>query len=206
MLKIWGRKTSSNVQKVLWCCGELDIPFERVDIGGPFGGNQDPEYLTLNPNGLVPTVQDGDLVMWESNTICRYLCTKHNGERLYPADPATRTHVERWMDWQLAAMGPPMSALLMGLIRTKPEQRNQAAIEAARRHALAAWTIVEDELANRPYLAGSQLSLAEIVLGTQVYRWHTFAIERPPLKNLKAWYERMRERPAFRTHIEIPIT
>lgn len=206
MLKIWGRKTSSNVQKVLWCCGELDIPFERIDIGGPFGGNQDPDYLALNPNGLVPTVQDGDLILWESNTICRYLCTTHNGERLYPADPATRTHVERWMDWQLAAVGPPMGELLMGLIRTKPEQRNQAAIEAARRRALAAWTIVEDELANRPYLGGPQLSLAEIVLGTQVYRWHTFPIERSPLKNLKAWYERMRERPAFRTYIEIPIT
>jgi glutathione S-transferase len=206
MLKIWGRKTSSNVQKVLWCCGELDIAFERIDIGGPFGGNQDAEYLALNPNGLVPTVQDGELIMWESNTICRYLCTTRHGERLYPSDPATRTHVERWMDWQLSAIGPPMGGLLMGLIRSKPEERNQAAIEAARRRALAAWTIVEDELANRPYLAGSQLSLAEIVLGTQVYRWHTFPIERPPLKNLKAWYDRMRERPAFRTHIEIPIT
>jgi glutathione S-transferase len=206
MLKIWGRKTSSNVQKVLWCCGELDIAFERIDIGGPFGGNQDAEYLALNPNGLVPTVQDGELIMWESNTICRYLCTTRHGERLYPSDPAARTHVERWMDWQLSAIGPPMGGLLMGLIRSKPEERNQAAIEAARRRALAAWTIVEDELANRPYLAGSQLSLAEIVLGTQVYRWHTFPIERPPLKNLKAWYDRMRERPAFRTHIEIPIT
>jgi len=99
MLKIWGRTTSSNVQKVLWCCAELGLEYERVDLGGPFGGNQDPEYLALNPNGLVPTVKDGDLVMWESNTICRYLCTTHNGERLYPTAPAIRTHVERWMDW-----------------------------------------------------------------------------------------------------------
>ena len=90
MLKIWGRATSSNVQKVLWCCGELDIPFERVDLGGPFGGNQDAEYLAMNPNGLVPTVSDGDLVLWESNTICRYLAATHNGERLYPAPPAAR--------------------------------------------------------------------------------------------------------------------
>ncbi len=93
MLKIWGRATSSNVQKVLWCCGELGIPFERVDIGGPFGGNQDPEYLALNPNGLVPTVRDGELVLWESNTICRYLATTHRGERLYPAVPAGRALV-----------------------------------------------------------------------------------------------------------------
>ena len=105
MLKIWGRASSSNVQKVLWCCAELDIEFERVDVGGPFGGNRDPEYLAMNPNGLVPTVKDGDLVMWESNTICRYLAATRNGEHLYPRDPAARTHVERWMDWQLAVIG-----------------------------------------------------------------------------------------------------
>jgi glutathione S-transferase len=120
MLKIWGRATSSNVQKVLWCCAELDLEFERVDVGGPFGGNRDPEYLAMNPNGLVPTVKDGDLVMWESNTICRYLATVHNGERLYPRDPAARTHVERWMDWQLAVIAPPMGQLLFGLVRSAP--------------------------------------------------------------------------------------
>ncbi len=160
----------------------------------------------MNPNGLVPTVKDGDLVMWESNTICRYLCTTHNGGRLYPAELAARTHVERWMDWQLSSIGPPMGALLFGLIRTRPEQRDQAVIEAARRKALTAWTIVEDALEGRPYLAGQELTLAEITLGTLVYRWHAFSIERPLLKNLKAWYERMRERPAFKQYIEIPIT
>jgi len=206
MLKIWGRATSSNVQKVLWCCGELGIRFERVDIGGPFGGNQDPEYLALNPNGLVPTVRDGELVLWESNTICRYLATTHRAERLYPVVPAGRALVERWMDWQLSTLGTPMGALLYGLIRSKPEGRDQAAIEAARRKAIVAWTIVEDALEARPFLAGSELSLAEIVMGTLVYRWHAFPFERPPLKNLKSWYERMRERPAFKTYIEIPIT
>ena len=206
MLKIWGRNTSSNVQKVLWCCGELDIPFERVDIGGPFGGNQDAEYLAINPNGLVPTIQDGDLVLWESNTICRYLASTHNGERLYPSAPAERAYVERWMDWQLSTIGPPMGALLYGLIRSKPEQRDHAAIEGARRKAVTAWTIVEDALNGSPFLAGSELTLAEIVMGTLVYRWHAFPIERPPLRKLRSWYDRMRERPAFKTYIEIPIT
>jgi glutathione S-transferase len=206
MLKIWGRKTSSNVQKVLWCCGELDIPFERVDIGGAFGGNQDTEYLALNPNGLVPTIRDGDLILWESNTICRYLASTRHGERLYPSAPAARAYVERWMDWQLSTIGPPMGALLYGLIRSKPEQRDHAAIEAARRKAVNAWTIVEDALDAAPFLAGTELTLAEIVMGTQVYRWHAFPIERPPLRKLKSWYERMRERSAFKTHIEIPIT
>jgi len=206
MLKIWGRNTSSNVQKVLWCCDELGIPFDRVDVGGPFGGNQDAEYLALNPNGLVPTVRDGHLVLWESNTICRYLAATHNGEWLYPSAPAARALVERWMDWQLSTIGPPMGALLYGLIRTKPEQRDHAAIEAARRKAASAWTIVEDALESGPFLAGAEFSLAEIVMGTLVYRWHAFPIERPPLPRLKAWYDRMRQRPAFHTHIEIPIT
>ena len=206
MLKIWGRATSSNVQKVLWCCAELDIEFERVDVGGPFGGNRDPEYLAMNPNGLVPTVKDGDLVMWESNTICRYLAATRNGEHLYPRDPAARTHVERWMDWQLAVIGPPMGQLLFGLVRSTPETRDPAAIEAARRRAATAWTIVDDEVKDRPYLAGDHLSLAEIVLGTQIYRWFAFPIERPELPNLRAWYDRMHQRPGFKKHIETGIT
>lgn len=205
MLKIWGRKTSSNVQKVLWCCSELGLPYDRIDLGGPFGGNNDPQYLAKNPNGRVPTVEDGDLVIWESNTICRYLATMHGGERLYPKDPAARTHVERWMDWQLASAAAPMGTLLQQLVRAKPEARDAAAIEAARRQALAAWTIADGALANRPYLAGNALTLAEITLGTLIYRWHTLAIERPELKNLTAWYERLRKNEGFRTHIEIGL-
>ncbi len=206
MLKIWGRASSSNVQKVLWCCAELDIPFERIDVGGPFGGNRDPEYLGMNPNGLVPTVKDGDLIMWESNTICRYLATAHNGERLYPRDPAARTHVERWMDWQLAVIGPPMGQLLFGLVRSTPETRDHRVIETARRRAASAWTIVEDELKDQPYLAGAELSLAEIVLGTQIYRWFAFAVERPDLPNLRAWHDRLHQRPGFKKYIETAIT
>jgi glutathione S-transferase len=206
MLKIWGRTTSSNVQKVLWCCAELDIAYERVDWGGPFGGNDDPAYRRLNPNGRVPTVEDDGLVIWESNTICRYLCATRGGERLYPGDPRARTQVERWMDWQLATPGGPMGTLLQQLYRTKPEARDQKAIEAARQQAIVAWRIAEGALEGRPYLAGSELTLAEITLGTLVYRWYVFPLERPELKNVRAWYERMRERPAFKKHIEIPIS
>ena len=206
MLKIWGRTTSSNVQKVLWCCAELGIAYDRVDHGGPFGGNRDPEYLKLNPNGLVPTVIDGDLVMWESNTICRYLASTRGGERLYPADPGRRTHVERWMDWQLSVIGAPMGALLQGLIRSTPETRDASAIEAGRRRAITAWEIVDDALASQPYLGGNSLSLAEIVLGTHIYRWFNYPIERPNLANLSAWYQRISERPGFKKHIVMPIT
>jgi len=207
MLKIWGRTTSSNVQKVLWTCAELGITYDRVDHGGPFGGNRDPEYLKLNPNGLVPTVIDGDLVMWESNTICRYLCnTRPNGGSLYPSDFAARTHVERWMDWQLSVVGAPMGALLQGLIRSTPETRDAGAIEAARRRAIAAWEIVDDALADEPYLGGKSLSLAEIVMGTHIYRWFNYPIERPQMPRLHAWYERCLERPGFKNHIVMPIT
>jgi glutathione S-transferase len=184
MLKIWGRTTSSNVQKVLWTCAELGIPHDRVD--------RDPEYLKLNPNGLVPTVIDGGLVMWESNTVCRYLCNTHpNGSSLYPSDFAERTHVERWMDWQLSVIGGPMGALLQGLIRSTPETRDPASIEAARRRAIAAWEIVDD---------------AEIVMGTHIYRWFNYAIERPNLPRLQAWYDRCAARPGFKNHIVMPIT
>src|SRR5207245_3725876 len=154
MLRIWGRASSSNVQKVLWCCAELDIAFDRVDHGGPFGGNRDPEYLKLNPNGLVPTVIDGDLVMWESNTICRYLAATRNGERIYPRDPAARTDVERWMDWQLSVVGGPMGQLLFGPDCTKPDARAAGAIEAARRRARTAGTIGGYAASHRPDLAG----------------------------------------------------
>ncbi|MBV9551330.1 MAG: glutathione S-transferase family protein [Alphaproteobacteria bacterium] len=207
MLKIWGRTTSSNVQKVLWTCSELGIAYDRVDHGGPFGGNRDPEYLKLNPNGLVPTVIDGDLVMWESNTICRYLCSTHpDGEKLYPRDPAARTHVERWMDWQLSVIGAPMGALLQGLIRSTPETRDAAAIEAGRRRAIAGWEIVDDAVTAQPYLAGQSLSLAEVVMGTHIYRWYNYPIERPEMPHLRQWYERFCNRLAFKNHIVMPIT
>jgi glutathione S-transferase len=207
MLKIWGRTTSSNVQKVLWTCAELGVEYDRVDHGGPFGGNRDPEYLRLNPNGLVPTVIDGALVMWESNTICRYLCNTHpNGGSLYPTDFAERTHVERWMDWQLSVIGAPMGALLQGLIRSTPETRDAAVIEAARRRAITAWEIVDDALEGQPFLGGKSLSLAEIVMGTHIYRWFNYAIERPSMPKLHAWYERCLARPGFKNHIVMPIT
>ena len=205
MLKIWGRATSSNVQKVLWTCAELGVPFERVDWGGPFGGNKDPRYLALNPNGLVPTVEDGELIIWESNTIMRYLCAKHGGERLHPAEPARRTYVERWMDWQLSALTQPMAAMLLGYYRTPPEKRDPAALEASRLRAIDLWRIVEAQLGHGDYLAGPTLTLADICVGIWAYRWHAYPIERPSLPRLKAWYERLGRSPGFATHIARPL-
>lgn len=205
MLKIWGRATSSNVQKVLWTCAELDIAFERVDWGGPFGGNTDRAYLAMNPTGLVPTVEDGALVIWESNTIIRYLCATRGGEHLHPRDPARRTEVERWMDWQLSAIGPPMGVMLMGYYRTPPEQRDARALEAARMRAIDLWSMVERQLERGPYIAGADFTLADVVLGMFGHRWHVYPIERPALPRLKAWYERIGERPGFKAHIAGPV-
>jgi glutathione S-transferase len=206
MLKIWRRKTSSNVQKVLWTCTELDIKFERVDVGGPFGGNKEPAYLAMNPNGLVPTVEDNGLIIWESNTILRYLAATRGGERLHPKDPAQRTQVERWMDWQIASLNPSMATMLFGYYRTPVEKRDPAALEAARLRGVELWTMVENHLDRRSYIAGEAFTFADICLGIFVHRWHVFPIERPSLPRLKTWYDRVAERPGFKTHIAIPIS
>jgi glutathione S-transferase len=206
MLKIWGRANSSNVQKVLWTCEEIGIEFDRIDAGGSFGKTKEPAYLKMNPNGLVPTVEDGATIIWESNTIMRYLASKHGAGKLYPTDLVQRTHVERWMDWQAASLSPPMTPLLFGYYRTAPEKRDMAALEDARQKAIAMWTILEGALANTPYIAGSALTLADICLGIFVHRWHQYPIERPALPRLKAYYDRLGEQPGFRKHVMLPVS
>ncbi|HLH95209.1 MAG TPA: glutathione S-transferase family protein [Xanthobacteraceae bacterium] len=205
MIRIWGRSTSLNVQKVLWLCVELGVKFERIDWAGPFGGNDDPAYLAKNPNGRVPTIEDGDKIVWESNSILRYLCAAYGGARLHPPEPYRRSEVERWMDWQLASLNPSMTTMLLGYYRTPTEKRDAAALEAARKEAIRWWSIVERFMAGRRYLAGDELTLADIGNGILVHRWHNYPIERPELPNLKAWYERLCEREGFRAHILGPI-
>ena len=204
MIKIWGRSSSSNVMKVLWCCTEIGEPYERVDWGGQFGGGDDPAYLAKNPNGRVPTVEDGGLVIWESNTIIRYLCATRGAETLYPKDPGRRTYVERWMDWQLAHPGNAMTTLFFGYIR-EPGTRTPAALEAARKDAIAIWRIVEHGLAAGPYLAGADFTIADIPVAILARRWFGFPIERPDLPRLKAWYDRVSVRPGFVTHVAGPL-
>jgi len=130
MLKIWGRSTSVNVQKVMWAIGELDLPHERIDIGGPFGKNDQPEYLSMNPNGVVPTLEEDDFILWESNSCLRYIASKYGPGRLEPMDLRQRASAHRWMDWQLTTAGPAIFPLFWGMIRTPPEKRDQSAIDA----------------------------------------------------------------------------
>ena len=206
MLKIWGRKTSSNVQKVLWCCGELGVPFERIDIGGEFGKNRERPYLDMNPNGVVPTIEDGDFVLWESNSIVRYLVNKYEGGKLVPRTPEGRGDANRWMDWQLTTMNATMVPVFFGMVRTPEDQRDMAAIEKAVKEAGARWEIVERHLEGRNYLAGESFSIGDIPLGIWAYRWFAMAIDRPRLPNVEAWYGRLRERPPYREHVMIPLT
>ena len=201
MLKILGRKTSSNVQKVLWCCGEIGIAFEREDVGGEFGGNKSPQYLALNPNGLVPTIDDGGFILWESNAIVRYLSAKHAMGALYPSDLQRRADAERWMDWQQATLGPPMGILFRGLLRSPPDAIEPNEMKSAERRAAAALAILDAQLARTPYVAGPGLTMGDIALGYAPHRWFKLPIERPDLANLEGWYKRLCDRPAYQKHV-----
>lgn len=206
MIKIWGRKDSSNVQKVLWCCGELGVTFERIDIGGRFGGNKEKPYLDLNPNGLVPTIEDGSFVLWESNSIMRYLEDKYGNGKLLPSTPEGRANANRWMDWQLTTLGPAIVPLFWGLIRTPEDKRDQAVIEKALQKTIQTWQIVDSHLAKYGSLAGDTFTIGDIPLGVWAYRWFNLPIERPKLVNLSGWYERLCKRPPYQTHIMIPLS
>ncbi|MGA2125490.1 MAG: glutathione S-transferase family protein [Xanthobacteraceae bacterium] len=201
MLKIWGRKTSSNVQKVMWAIGELQLAHERIDIGGPFGGNRETAYLAMNPNGLVPTLEDGDLVLWESNSIVRYLAGRHGAGTLEPADAVTRARASQWMDWQLSVLGPAIGPAFLGLIRTPPEQRDAAAIAASQAKTIDAMKILDAALDKRPYVAGDAFSYGDIPVGIMAYRYWQLVPQRPETPSLARWYAEIEKRPAFRQHV-----
>ena len=206
MLRIWGRCNSINVQKVLWCCGELDIPYERLDVGGPFGGNREPEYLRLNPNGLVPTISDGGFVLWESNAIVRYLAARHGMGTLCPEDLAERADADRWMDWQMGTLWASFRPVFIGLVRTPPEKRDQAHIAAAIRKTAEDLTILDAHLAGRDYVTGPAFTMADIPLGATAYRWFNLDIDRPSMRNLEAWYERLCDRPPYEANVMSPLS
>jgi glutathione S-transferase len=201
MLKIWGRKNSANVQKAMWAVGELGLPHERIDIAGAFGKNREPAYLALNPNGLVPTLEDGDLVLWESNSIVRHLAGLHGKGTLEPADPKARARANQWMDWQLSVLHPAIHAMFWGLVRTPPEKRDNAAIATSIAKTTAAITILDAQLAKSAYVAGEDFSMGDIPVGVFSYRFHTLAKDRPPLPHFERWFAAISARRAFRDHI-----
>jgi len=198
MLKILGRASSINVRKVLWVCAELQIPFDREDWGTGFRETDTPEFLSLNPNGLVPVIRDGDFVLWESNSIIRYLASRYGGEALYPVEPRKRARIDQWMDWQATDLNRSWSYAFLGLIRKSPAHQAQGDIAAS----LADWTrhmrILEGQLGSTgAFVAGGQFSLADIPIGLSVNRWLSTPFEHPRLPAVSDYFERLGERMGF---------
>ena len=206
MLKIWGRANSINVQKVLWCCGELDLQYERIDAGNAFGIIKTPEYLALNPNGLVPTIEDGDFQLWESNVIVRYLAHTAGEGRLCPAETRARFDAERWMDWQATVFWPALRPLFIQLIRTQPAKRDATIISRAEELSLAALRILDARLSDRCFLAGDTFSMGDIPAAVAVHRWYELDAAHPKLPHLRRWYEQMRERRPFQEVVMTPLS
>ena len=206
MLSIWGRTNSINVQKVMWAIGELHLPHERIDAGGAYGLLDGDEYGALNPNRRIPTLQDGTLALWESNVIVRYLAAKYGAGGVWPDDPGVRGIADQWMDWQQTTLAPDMRIVFWGLVRTSPEQRDNARIAAAVESLKEVWSRLDRHLANRHFVAGDDLTMGDIPVGAMCHRYHALGIERDRLENLQAWYERLETRDAFRTHVMLPLS
>jgi glutathione S-transferase len=207
MIKIWGRNNSSNVQKVMWTVGEIGLAHERIDVGGAFGRNREPDYLAMNPNGLVPTLEEEDgFVLWESNAIVRYLASKHS-HAIEPSDPKARALAHQWMDWQLTVLAPAMQPVFWGLVRTPPEKRDLAAIAAGQAKCIEVMQMVDAQLAKTRYMAGDAFSYGDIPIGVFGRRFRDLVPERPDYPHFERWYAEISTRPAFREHAgDIPLS
>jgi glutathione S-transferase len=202
MLKVWGRKTSINVQKAMWAVGELGVPHQRIDAGGPFGGLDTLEFAKLNPNRLVPVIEDDGFVLWESHAIVRYLAAEYGMGRLAPADRKQRALANQWMEWANSTLYPDVILkCFLGIIRTPAKQRDVAAIEAAARRVGDNLAILDSQLGGRSYILGDQLTVADIANGALMYRYFNLEIPRPQLSNVEAWYRRLTQRKPYQEHV-----
>lgn len=206
MIRIWGRRSSFNVQKVLWLAGEMGFPYEPVRAGGDFGGLETPAFRALNPHGRIPVLQDGDVTVWESHAILRYLAARYGQGGFWDDDPAIRARADGWMDWAQTALQPAfLGGVFWGYYRTPEAERAWPAIRASLAATTALLRLLDAILATRPFLDGERLSLADIPAGTVFYRYFELDIERPPLPNVEAWYARLQARPAYREHVMVPF-
>ena len=206
MLSLWGNADSVNVQKIMWCCEELGLAYHRIDAGRHFGVVNTPEFRQLNPNGLVPTIDDDGFVLWESNTILRYLAAKHAPGTLWPLDVAERALADRWMDWANSTLWPTMVPLFRAFMRTPEAQRDAAAIEAVRLETVEELKILDAQLARTAFVGGDVFTMGDIAVGCAVWRWMALPVQRPPLPNLQRWFDALAARPAYRRVVMLPLT
>jgi glutathione S-transferase len=206
MLRVWGRSNSINVQKVMWTLGELGLDCERLDAGGEHGGLDTTDYGALNPNRRVPTLQDGAFTLWESNVIVRYLAAKHDAGGLWPVALEKRAVAEQWMDWQQTTLLPDMRTVFWGLVRTEPEKRNRAEIDAAALRLESIWDRLDQQLSRRSFVVGDEFTMGDIPVGAMFHRYCALGIQRATARNLPAWYERLKRRPAYRSHVMLPLS
>ncbi len=201
MLKLLGKPTSINVRKVLWLCEELGLPFELEEWGSGYRSTGDPAFLALNPNGLVPVIRDGDTVLWESNTICRYLAGREGRTDLLPREPLERARIEQWMDWQATELNNAWRYVFMARVRQSPAHADPLLIDASVREWNRHMVLLDDQLARTgAYVAGPAFSLADVVIGLSVNRWRMTPLERPELPAVAAYLRRLEERPGFQRH------
>jgi glutathione S-transferase len=207
-LKIWGRKNSVNVQKVLWCLSELDLPYERIDAGMAFGRNHEPDYRAMNPNERVPTLVDGDYVLWESNSIMRYLTLAYRPDSpIYPQAPKRRAGVDRWLDWSLSTLQPVDRPVFWALVRTPVEKRDMVAIQKDVDAEAEQWEIVEAQLQDQRFLEGDDFTIADIVIGVFARRWlGVEGVRKPHFKQIDRWFAQFSGRPGFDQFLTGPMS
>jgi len=204
MITIWGRATSSNVQVAMWAIAELGLEHERKDWGGPYGGNDEPHFRAMNPNGLIPVLQDGDLVLWESPVILRYLGARYGSETFWPADPAARARLDMWAEWTKTSVAPELVyKVFWQLVRTKDAERDMAVVEKGAAALAMLMPRLDARLAEGPYLGGDDVSFADIMAGHVLYRYYTLPFERAETPNLDAYYQRLQARPAYAEHVMV---
>ncbi|WP_315836484.1 glutathione S-transferase family protein [Bradyrhizobium prioriisuperbiae] len=207
MLKVWGRRNSFNVQKVMWLIGELGLAHEHIPAGGSFGQLDGPDFLAMNPHGRVPVIDDAGTVVWESHAILRYLAARFGADRFWPKDAGERSGVDRWMDWSQTSLQPAvLTEVFWGFYRTPENQRNWTAINQGIARCSTYFQLLDGWLADRRYLCGDSFSLADIPAGTSLYRYFELEINRPTIPHVTAWYQRLQERKAYREHVMIPFS
>ena len=207
-LRIWGRMSSLNVRKVVWCAQELALDFQRTEAGGQFGVVKTPEYEALNPNALVPVIQDGDYVLWESNVIVRYLCTQHSLGTLYPTELPARFDAERWMDWQQTTMNPAGRDGFIQWVRTAPAQRDAATYLQSVAATEPLLAMLDAHLARQPFMVGDSFTMADIPIACEIHRWRALPLSdtAPLTPHLDRWYQVGSGRPTALGVLDQPLT